>query len=326
MVIQRAKTGWQERWARARRFIGPVDATTATPPLPPPLPEGRVTTVAGRGDMFFRHAAGPAGGPTVLLLHGWVISADLNWWQVYQPLAERGQVVAPDHRGHGRGLRTQQPFSLEAAADDAAALLRHLGVGPAIVCGYSMGGSIALLLWRRHPELVRGLVLQATSLDWRERLRERLLWKIMGLVELVSRLGASEGFAERVLRDAVEHSPELAPHEAWLKAELQRGNTRQFADAGRAMAAFDPSGFAPSIDVPTAVVVTTGDQLVPPSKQRALAAAVPGAVIFSLAGDHRACWLQPRRFEAATVAAVEWVQARTAPPSAALPEAVPLGR
>ena len=265
-----------------------------------------------RGEIFYRHAPGSGCGPPVLLLHGWVISADLNWWQVYEPLARRGPVVAPDHRGHGRGLRTEEAFSLEAAADDAAALLRHLGTGPAVVCGYSMGGSIALTVWRRHPELVSGLVLIATSLDWRTRRRERLLWRIMGLVELLSRLGASEGLAERVLRDAVERSPDLEACQAWLKGELQRGNVRQFADAGRAMGQFDPSGFAPSIDVPTAVVITTDDMLVPPSKQRALAAAIPNAATFSLAGDHRACWLHPRRFQAATVAALEWVAAQAA--------------
>lgn len=312
----------REWWGRALRLLSPVPPAQDAPPLPPPLPKGRVATVPGRGDLFFRHAAGPAGGPTMLLLHGWVISADLNWWRVYGPLAEVGDVIAPDHRGHGRGLRTHQAFSLESAADDAAALLRHLDAAPAIVCGYSMGGSIALTLWRRHPELVSGLVLEATSIDWRGRRRERLLWKLMGVMELVSRLGASEGFAERVLRDAVERSPDLAPYEAWLKAELQRGNARQLADAGRAMGEFDPSGFVPSIDVPTAVVVTTEDKLVPPSQQRALAAAVPGAGTFGLAGDHRACWLEPPRFEAATVAAMEWVAARSVPAAAALPEAV----
>ncbi len=301
---------WRQRWARARRFLSRVGPGAAAPPLPPPLPEGRVVAVPGRGEMFHRHAPGPAGGPTVLLLHGWVISADLNWWRVYDPVSEMARLIAPDHRGHGRGIRTQQRFSLEAAADDAAALLRHLGAGPAVVCGYSMGGSIALTLWRRHPELVSGLVLEATSLDWRARRRDRLLWRIMGLVELLSRLGASEGIAERVLRDAVERSPDLSPYQGWLKGELQRGNAQQFADAGRAMGEFDPSGFAASIDVPTAVVVTTEDKLVPPSKQRALAAAIPGAAIFGLAGDHRACWVQPRRFEAATIAALEWVTAR----------------
>lgn len=323
MASSEQEIGWRDQLARGRRFLSRVGPRQAAPPLPPPLPEGQVTTVEGRGDLFYRDAPGPPGGPTVLLLHGWVISADLNWWPVYESVAKLGRMVALDHRGHGRGLRTQERFSLEAAADDAAGLLRHLGAAPAVICGYSMGGSIALTLWRRHPELVSGLVLEATSLDWHTRHRERLLWKIMGVVEFVSRLGASEGFAERVVRDAIEHSPQLVPYEGWLKGELQRGNTRQFADAGRAMGEFDPSGFAPSIDVPTTVVVTTNDRLVPPAQQRALADSIPDSGIVSLVGDHRACWLEAKRFEAATVAALEGVIARiTSTPD--LPEPVPL--
>ena len=298
---------WQERGRRAWRFLRPVQSVKAGRPVPPPLPEGRVLAVDGRGEMFLRHAEGPPGGPTILLLHGWVISADLNWWRVYEPVTQLGRLLAVDHRGHGRGIWSNERFSLEAAADDAAALIRELEVGPVVACGYSMGGSIALLLWQRHPELVSGLVLEATCLDWGANLRERVVWKTMGMVELVSRLGASEGFVERVLRDAVERSPDLAPYQPWLKAELQRGDTIQFADAGRAMGDFDPSPFVSLIDVPTSVVVTTRDQLVPAKKQRVLCRAVPDARVFELDGDHRACWLEPRAFEALTVAALEEV-------------------
>ena len=60
-------------------------------------------------------------------------------------------VVALDHRGHGRGLQSDEPFRLADCADDVAALVDELGLGPVIVVGYSMGGPIAQLLWRRHP-------------------------------------------------------------------------------------------------------------------------------------------------------------------------------
>ncbi len=72
------------------------------------------------------------------------------------------------------------------------------------------------------------------------------------------------------------------------------------------MGNFDPKGFVASIDVPTAVVVTIADQLVPARKQRTLASAIVDSAVFDLAGDHRACWIEPRRFEAVTVAALEW--------------------
>ncbi|MFM7427598.1 MAG: alpha/beta fold hydrolase, partial [Elainella sp.] len=49
--------------------------------------------------------AGPRGAPTVILLHGWTATADLNWFTCFEPLGEHFRVLAPDHRGHGRGLR-----------------------------------------------------------------------------------------------------------------------------------------------------------------------------------------------------------------------------
>ena len=85
----------------------------------------------GRGEIFYRHhTGGEAGAPTLLLLHGWTASADLQWFTAYQALGERYPFVAIDVRGHGRGLRSEVPFTLEDAADDAAALVRHLGRRP----------------------------------------------------------------------------------------------------------------------------------------------------------------------------------------------------
>jgi pimeloyl-ACP methyl ester carboxylesterase len=277
------------------------------PPLPPPLPPGRVVAVPGRGEVFVREQPGPPHGPPVLLLHGWTASADLNWWRIYDHVPTVGSLLAIDHRGHGRGIRSDEPFSLEAAADDAAALLRHLGTGPAIVCGYSMGGPISMLLWQRHPDLVRGLVLEATALEWRASLWERLLWKTMGSVEYFLRLGPSTGLVERFLRDAVEASPDLAPYRGWLKGELRRGDAADIAQAGRALGSYDARPFAGHVDVPTAVVVTTRDRLVRPRKQRALAREIPGARAFELEGDHDACLVHADQFAAVTLAALRAV-------------------
>src|SRR5829696_6288014 len=79
----------------------------------PAVPTGRYVWLAGRGRTFVRELAGPAGAPTVVLLHGWTATADLNWWASYTPLSEHFNVVALDHRGHGRGIRSTAPFRLE---------------------------------------------------------------------------------------------------------------------------------------------------------------------------------------------------------------------
>lgn len=275
--------------------------------MPPPLPPGRVELVPGRGEVFLREAPGPADRPTIVLLHGWTASADLNWFLLYDAVAALGPLIAVDHRGHGRGMRSEEPFSLEAAADDVAGLLRTLGRGPVIAVGYSMGGPIAMHLWNRHPDLVCGLVLQATALEWRASAFERLLWRFMGVVELSLRIGNPDGLIERILRDAVETCPDLAPYRGWLKAELRRGDPADLAAAGRALGNYDARPFAGEVDVPTAVVVTTKDRLVRPRKQRALAAAVPGAHIIEVKADHDAPLMEADRLRAATVAAVRHV-------------------
>lgn len=302
---------WWNEVVRARRMARRLGRRNPEAPVPPPdLPPGRVLDVPGRGEVFVRHAPGRPGAPTILLLHGWTASADLNWWRAYGPLTRLGSVVAIDHRGHGRGIRSEETFTLADAADDAAGVLDALGIRSAIVCGYSMGGPISLLLWRRRPDLVGGLVLQATALEWRGTRRERLIWKTMGFLEYILRFGAHRGLVDRAMREAIETSPDLAAHRSWISAELRRGDPSDLAAAGRALGEFDARPFAAEVDVPSVVVVTTGDRLVRPRKQRQLARAIPGAEVLELDGDHDAALVSADPFPSVTLAAVRAVLAR----------------
>ena len=117
----------------------------------PWLPPGRWVELPGRGTTFVRDLPGPPGAPTVVLLHGLLATADLNWSGCYAALGEHFRVIALDHRGHGRGIRSHGRFRLEDCADDAVALADVLGLHTFIAVGYSMGGPIAQLLWHRHP-------------------------------------------------------------------------------------------------------------------------------------------------------------------------------
>lgn len=267
--------------------------------------------------MFVREHPGPTDGPVILLLHGWTASADLNWFPLYEPLSMVGQVIAIDHRGHGRGLRSEEPFSLEAAADDAAALLAHLGHEQAVAVGYSMGGPIAMLLWQRHRHLVSGLIFEATALEWRGSVRERLMWKVLAAAKLVFRLGPNRSVMDRYLRQVVERSPELSQWQGWLKGEMRRGDPAALAQAGQALGRYDVRPFAGTVDIPTAVVVTTRDRLVRPQKQRTLAKAIPHADSFDLDADHDAPLTHPLELAAATTKALASVLGRSRRPRAA---------
>ncbi len=299
------------QFRRAVRFVRRPEAVDPAAPVPPAgLPPGRIVELPGRGEIFVRERLGAAGQPTVLLLHGWTASADLNWFRAYDAVSAQGRMLAVDHRGHGRGMRSEERFTIEAAADDAAALLRTLDTGPAIVVGYSMGGPIAMHLWERHPDLVAGLVLEATALEWRAHRSERFAFKFMAAVEFFLRLGRPRGLIDRSLRDLVQQAPDLVPLLGWLKAELRRGDPTALADAGRALGEHDARPFAGRIDVPSAVVITTKDRLVRPRKQRALAKAIPGATTHELAGDHDVCMVSTEGFARVTAGAIADVMRR----------------
>lgn len=273
----------------------------------PALLPGRFVTIAGRGEFFVRYAphADPT-APVVLLLHGWTASSDLNFFTAYAELHQHATVIGIDHRGHGRGLRPDEPFSLEDCADDAAAVARELGAERVIAVGYSMGGPIAMLLARRHPELVAGLVLQATALEWRATRRERTRWQISRMFGPITRRFVRPRLVRLVFARRFPRRHVLRPHLGWMLAEWRRNDPWHMAQAARALSRFDARPWLASLGVPTVVVLTTRDQLVSPRKQRQLAETASAAVI-PLDGDHFVNVLQPAEFSAATTRAVRQV-------------------
>ena len=90
------------------------------------MPPGRRVELPGRGTTFVREIAGPSGAPTLVLLHGWMTTADLNWCTSYGALGRHFRVLALDHRGHGQGIRSRR-FRLEDCADDSRCLNTRTG-------------------------------------------------------------------------------------------------------------------------------------------------------------------------------------------------------
>ena len=119
------------------------------------------------GIRMYYEVHGRRDGVPLLLLHGGGSTIDSTFGRVLPLLAEHRRVIAIEEQGHGRTSDRDQPVTFEASADDAAALLRHLDVVEADVFGFSNGGSVALQVAIRHPELVRRLVF-ASSLTRRD--------------------------------------------------------------------------------------------------------------------------------------------------------------
>jgi pimeloyl-ACP methyl ester carboxylesterase len=100
-----------------------------------------------------------AGTPLVLLHGGFgVIGQFAAFEQLLPALAQTRQVIAVELQAHGHTADIGRPLSYELMADDIAALIKHLGLERADVCGYSLGGGVALQVAIRHPEALRKLV------------------------------------------------------------------------------------------------------------------------------------------------------------------------
>jgi pimeloyl-ACP methyl ester carboxylesterase len=290
---------------------------TAEPEAPddapaPPLPFGRRVELPGRGITFFREVEGPPGAPTVVLLHGWIASGGLNWFRAFDELGQHFRVIAPDLRGHGRGIRSRRRFRLADCADDTAALIEHLGCGPVIVVGYSMGGPVAQLLWRRHRNLVAGLVFCATSYRFVPGARERLIFvSAMAAAAGSTRFGTMLAAVpltpmQRLIPVGTPNRP--ADLRAWARAEMRRHDVRTLLEAGQAVGNFNARKWIRQVDVPTTVMVTTKDRAMAPMEQIRLALAIPDATIQRVDDGHVVC-ARPM-FGAAVTEAVLSIAAR----------------
>jgi 3-oxoadipate enol-lactonase len=260
------------------------------------LPPGYHLDLPRWGRTFYREVPGPPAAPTVLLLHGWMASGGLNWFQAFGPLGERFRVIAPDLRGHGRGMRSPQRFTLARCADDTAETLVELDTGPVIAVGYSMGGPVAQLLWQRHRDLVDGLVLCATSSGFLPAARERVVFQtLMAAASVGTRAGGhllrAPGIARRILPVPIPDLPAAA--QVWAAHEFRRHDVRQIVEAGHAIGTYSARRWLHEVDVPTAVLLTTEDRAVPPRLQHRMADTIPGATLHTIDGGHVVC-AEPR--------------------------------
>lgn len=261
------------------------------------------------GTTIVRDIPGPPGAAAVMLLHGLGATARLNWGPCFRPLSEDFRVLGLDHRGHGRGLRTRR-FRLEQCADDAAAVAGARGIRRFIAVGYSMGGPIASLTWRRHADQVSGLVLCATARHFMPRNVARAARFALPAAARVARLVPSlahERLLQRML-SRIEH-PELRER---IQREFEGHDPASVIQATQALSGFSSHDWIGEVDVPTAIVITTRDELVPPERQRKLAESIPGAEVFEVDGDHAACVARADVFVPALRAACRSVQRRVA--------------
>jgi 3-oxoadipate enol-lactonase len=276
--------------------------------LTPSLPPARFVELEDRGTVIVRDFGGEPGAPVIALLHGWTATADLNWFRTYEALGERYRVFAFDHRGHGTGLRTKKAFRLEDCADDVADVATVLGIDDFIPVGYSMGGPIAQLVWRRHPERVRGMVLCATAPYFAGRREERL--SFLGLMGLATVARFTPEQARVWLTDQLYLQRKSAQWEPWAIREASGHDWRMVLDAGKTIGRFSSSEWLAEIDVPVSSVITMRDQVVPLRRQVKLFEMIADAEAFRVDGAHDAVVANAERFNPVLLRALDSVLRR----------------
>jgi len=97
-------------------------------------------------------------GPPLVLLHGGMLTIELNFASLIPTLAASHTVIGIEQQGHGRTAHVDREITYPNLAADVVALLDHLGIEKATVVGHSMGGGVAWELAVSHPDRVNAIV------------------------------------------------------------------------------------------------------------------------------------------------------------------------
>jgi 3-oxoadipate enol-lactonase len=265
----------------------------------------------GRGVTRVWEHPGPPGAPTLMLVHGVTLTAALNWSGALESLSGKFRILAMDLCGHGESFGPVGPFSLEDCADDLAQLARIRGVDQLVAVGYSMGGLIAQLLYRRHRNLVTGLALCGTARNFRGSPFEKMAAMMWPVTMATLRWNPLyRAFGAQALGPALVGWVPDQQTRQWARAQMRQTSLETAMSAIHAASDFTSHDWVAGIDVPTAVVVPTHDRVVHPKRQLKLAAAIPGAAVYECDGNHGVFLNDPGTFASVLLLACSWASAQ----------------
>jgi pimeloyl-ACP methyl ester carboxylesterase len=234
-------------------------------------------------------------GDVILFIHAFPLDSSM-WEAQLGSVPEGWRAIAPDLPGFGESAVLRGVSSIDTYADAVARVLSVAGVRSAVVCGLSMGGYVALSLLRRHPGMVRALVLCDTraEADTAETRLERL-----GQVKRIRSEGMDcvvESMLPKLITRVTRlQNPELV---AQLDAQIRQTSPDAAAMAITAMAhRKDATPVLRNIAIPTLVVVGAEDEVTKPGESQLLARSIRGARIEVIEGaGHLSNIEQPETF------------------------------
>jgi len=267
--------------------------------------------------LSYLSAGRPAGGPTMLLIHGSGVSARC-WINQLRRLGDALPVLAIDLPGHGES-DPSEAASVEEYARAVEGALDALGNGPVIAAGHSLGGAVAIALADRRPDAVRGLVLLAScaKIPHTDSVGERILAALPGplrkivFFSLAKKLLFAPGAPARAVSLSLQ--------------ELRACRPETILKDVRAAKAMDLTDRAARLVVPTLILCGSRDKLTPPALSERLSGLIARSRLRIIEGaGHMLPLESPDRVNeemlqfafalgvpAATVAAVEVPRARS---------------
>ena len=232
----------------------------------------------------------------LVMLHGFPL--DGRMWEYQQEAAARHLMLVPDLRGFGRSPLPPKGFTLEDHARDVADCMDVHMIPRSVVCGFSMGGYVALALAAMFPRKIMGLVLVDTraAADSEQGRQARTANAERALSEGMTFLADDMLFkllAESTLRDDAALSRKVwslmvdQRREGMAAALLAMRDRPSRADAVR------------GLECPVLVVVGEHDRLTPPAEAEAMAAGIPGTSVAIVPGaGHLTPMERPAAFNA----------------------------
>lgn len=237
------------------------------PAFPSPLP---MQTFASSGVEIAYFDTGE--GDPVLCIHGFASTAHINWtypgW--VETLRKAGRrVIGLDNRGHGGSAKLYDPdqYHTILMAEDARALLDHLGIARSVVLGYSMGARITAFLAQRHPERVSAAIMGGLG------------------IKLVDGVGLPETIAEALEAETLEEVTDPQGRMFRAFAMQTKSDRRALAACIRGSRNLMSREDAATIRCPVLIAVGTKDAIA--GEPEPLAAIIPKGEALSIPGrDH----------------------------------------
>ena len=247
---------------------------------------------AGKAELYYEEQG--TGDPLLLIMGlgvthaGWVLQAPA--------FRKQHRVITYDSRGLGLSADDGEPYTIRTLADDAVALLDHLGIERSHVLGLSLGGMVAQEVAINYPGRVHRLVLVATTpggarLEVTPEMRHAL-----GIGPDVDLGSIEAGEVQIDMKEVGASMTRLSfnnPLLSWALMKLARSRGNPASPEGthrqaQAASAVDTVGRLHLIQAPTLVMAGTKDRIVPPHASEVLASRIPNARLALLKGASHA--------------------------------------